>query len=95
MTDAAPQPEPVRVLLADDQRLVRESLGTLPGSSPSSTHKFMFSHLYSAAVPVKVLKVRVQSMSNRFVQKPKHFTHCLSFKPHNVKAYVLQSTLKY
>jgi DNA-binding NarL/FixJ family response regulator len=29
MTEAAPKPEPVRVLLADDQRLVRESLGTL------------------------------------------------------------------
>lgn len=29
MTDAVSQPEPVRVLLADDQRLVRESLGTL------------------------------------------------------------------
>jgi DNA-binding NarL/FixJ family response regulator len=34
MTDAAPQPEPVRVLLADDQRLVRESLGTLLGLLP-------------------------------------------------------------
>ncbi len=31
MTDAAPQCHPVRVLLADDQRLVRESLGTLLG----------------------------------------------------------------
>jgi DNA-binding NarL/FixJ family response regulator len=31
MMDAASQREPVRVLLADDQRLVRESLGTLLG----------------------------------------------------------------
>ena len=29
-----PQPEPVRVLLADDQRLVRESLGTMLGLLP-------------------------------------------------------------
>ncbi|HTU87869.1 MAG TPA: response regulator transcription factor [Solirubrobacteraceae bacterium] len=34
MSDAAEQPEPVRVLLADDQRLVRESLGTLLGLLP-------------------------------------------------------------
>jgi len=34
MIDAAAQPEPVRVLLADDQRLVRESLGTLLGLLP-------------------------------------------------------------
>jgi DNA-binding NarL/FixJ family response regulator len=34
MTDAASQTEPVRVLLADDQRLVRESLGTLLGLLP-------------------------------------------------------------
>jgi DNA-binding NarL/FixJ family response regulator len=34
MTDAAPQPEPIRVVLADDQRLVRESLGTLLGLLP-------------------------------------------------------------
>jgi DNA-binding NarL/FixJ family response regulator len=34
MTEGAPQPEPVRVLLADDQRLVRESLGTLLGLLP-------------------------------------------------------------
>ncbi len=31
MSDAGPQREPVRVLLADDQRLVRESLGMLLG----------------------------------------------------------------
>jgi DNA-binding NarL/FixJ family response regulator len=31
VSDPAQQPEPVRVLLADDQRLVRESLGTLLG----------------------------------------------------------------
>jgi DNA-binding NarL/FixJ family response regulator len=31
MIDAHAQPEPVRVVLADDQRLVRESLGTLLG----------------------------------------------------------------
>ena len=31
MIDAVRRPEPVRVLLADDQRLVRESLGTLLG----------------------------------------------------------------
>ena len=34
MTDTAPQRDPVRVLLADDQRLVRESLGTLLGLLP-------------------------------------------------------------
>jgi DNA-binding NarL/FixJ family response regulator len=34
MTGAASQTEPVRVLLADDQRLVRESLGTLLGLLP-------------------------------------------------------------
>ena len=34
MSDPAQQPEPVRVLLADDQRLVRESLGTLLGLLP-------------------------------------------------------------
>lgn len=34
MTDAAPQRDPVRVLLADDQRLVRESLGMLLGLLP-------------------------------------------------------------
>jgi DNA-binding NarL/FixJ family response regulator len=34
MTGAAPPPEAVRVLLADDQRLVRESLGTLLGLLP-------------------------------------------------------------
>jgi DNA-binding NarL/FixJ family response regulator len=34
MTDEAPQAMPVRVLLADDQRLVRESLGTLLGLLP-------------------------------------------------------------
>jgi len=34
MTEAASPPEPVRVLLADDQRLVRESLGTLLGLLP-------------------------------------------------------------
>jgi DNA-binding NarL/FixJ family response regulator len=34
MIDSAPQREPVRVLLADDQRLVRESLGTLLGLLP-------------------------------------------------------------
>jgi DNA-binding NarL/FixJ family response regulator len=34
MSDPAPQPEAVRVLLADDQRLVRESLGTLLGLLP-------------------------------------------------------------
>jgi DNA-binding NarL/FixJ family response regulator len=31
MIDAVAQPEPIRVVLADDQRLVRESLGTLLG----------------------------------------------------------------
>ena len=34
MTEGAPPSEPVRVLLADDQRLVRESLGTLLGLLP-------------------------------------------------------------
>ncbi|HTX11025.1 MAG TPA: response regulator transcription factor [Solirubrobacteraceae bacterium] len=34
MSDRAQQPETVRVLLADDQRLVRESLGTLLGLLP-------------------------------------------------------------
>ena len=34
MTEGPAQPEPVRVLLADDQRLVRESLGTLLGLLP-------------------------------------------------------------
>ncbi len=34
MTDEPSQPAPVRVLLADDQRLVRESLGTLLGLLP-------------------------------------------------------------
>jgi DNA-binding NarL/FixJ family response regulator len=34
VSDPAQQPEPVRVLLADDQRLVRESLGTLLGLLP-------------------------------------------------------------
>ena len=34
MSDPVPEPKPVRVLLADDQRLVRESLGTLLGLLP-------------------------------------------------------------
>jgi DNA-binding NarL/FixJ family response regulator len=34
MTDNEPQRDPVRVLLADDQRLVRKSLGTLLGLLP-------------------------------------------------------------
>jgi DNA-binding NarL/FixJ family response regulator len=34
MTEEATQPEPIRVLLADDQRLVRESLATLLGLLP-------------------------------------------------------------
>jgi DNA-binding NarL/FixJ family response regulator len=34
MSAAAPQPDVIRVLLADDQRLVRESLGTLLGLLP-------------------------------------------------------------
>jgi DNA-binding NarL/FixJ family response regulator len=34
VNDPAQRPEPVRVLLADDQRLVRESLGTLLGLLP-------------------------------------------------------------
>jgi DNA-binding NarL/FixJ family response regulator len=34
MTEAPSQPKPVRVLLADDQRLVRESLGTMLGLLP-------------------------------------------------------------
>jgi DNA-binding NarL/FixJ family response regulator len=34
MTEGPAQPEPVRVLLADDQRLVRESLGTMLGLLP-------------------------------------------------------------
>ena len=34
MSDPAQKPMPVRVLLADDQRLVRESLGTLLGLLP-------------------------------------------------------------
>jgi DNA-binding NarL/FixJ family response regulator len=34
MSGAGPPPRPVRVLLADDQRLVRESLGTLLGLLP-------------------------------------------------------------
>ena len=34
MSDPGQEPKPVRVLLADDQRLVRESLGTLLGLLP-------------------------------------------------------------
>jgi DNA-binding NarL/FixJ family response regulator len=34
MTEGPAEQEPVRVLLADDQRLVRESLGTLLGLLP-------------------------------------------------------------
>jgi DNA-binding NarL/FixJ family response regulator len=34
VSDRSQEPEPVRVLLADDQRLVRESLGTLLGLLP-------------------------------------------------------------
>ena len=34
MSDPVQEPKPVRVLLADDQRLVRESLGTLLGLLP-------------------------------------------------------------